>query len=81
MQRPYSQRNPKFIGDSQARLALKDKLRARLILEEATRLDGGATAEIYNNLGVIYHEAGDFAGAEIQFMKALARWLDMLARK
>jgi len=64
---------------SQARLALKDKLRARLILEEATRLDSGATAEIYNNLGVIYHEAGDFGGAELQFRKALARWPDMMA--
>ncbi|MEE2787817.1 MAG: tetratricopeptide repeat protein [Myxococcota bacterium] len=64
---------------SQARLALKDKLRARLILEEATRLESGATAEIYNNLGVIYHEAGDFSGAELQFRKALARWPDMIA--
>ena len=63
---------------SEARLALKDTLRARLILEEAARLPSGATAEIYNNLGVIYHEAGDFAGAELQFRKALARWPDMI---
>ena len=59
---------------------LKDKLRARLILEEATRLDGGATAEIYNNLGVIYHEAGDFAGAD-SVEKRLLGGLTCLRRK
>jgi len=60
-------------------LALDGKLNARLALEEAVGLPQGASAEVYNNLGVIYHVAGDFSGAEIQFRKALARWPDMLA--
>ncbi len=62
----------------EARLKLGEKIRARMIFEEATQLPFGATAEIYNNLGLIYHEAGDFGGAELQFRKALARWPDMI---
>ncbi|MCB9537832.1 MAG: tetratricopeptide repeat protein [Myxococcales bacterium] len=62
-----------------AQQALGEKLKARLALEAATELPGGATAEVYNNLGLMYHEAGDYPGAEAQFRKALARWPDMLA--
>ena len=57
---------------------MDEKLNARLVLEEAVSLPQGASAEVYNNLGVIYHVAGDFSGAEIQFRKALARWPDMV---
>lgn len=53
--------------------------RARLVLEKAIALPGGASAEAYNNLGLVYHGAGDYQGAEAQFRKALARWPDMLA--
>ncbi len=72
--------NPEILSRlALAQQALGEKLKARLALEAATELPGGATAEIYNNLGLMYHEAGDFAGAEAQFRKALARWPDMLA--
>ncbi|MCA9538070.1 MAG: tetratricopeptide repeat protein, partial [Myxococcales bacterium] len=64
-----------------AHAALGEQLKARFVLEEATALPGGATAEIYNNLGLIYHEAGDYIGAELQFRKALARWPDMLGAR
>ena len=63
----------------EAQLKLKEKIRARMIFEEATQLPYGATAEVYNNLGLIYHEAGDFSGAELQFRKALARWPEMIS--
>lgn len=63
----------------EAQLQLNEKIRARMIFEEATQLPYGATAEVYNNLGLIYHEAGDFSGAELQFRKALARWPEMIS--
>lgn len=72
--------NPEiFVRQATALRALKEDIKARVALEQATALPGGATAEAYNNLGLIYHEAGDFIGAETQFRKALARWPDMLA--
>lgn len=75
-----SPEDPEILGRlAVARMAMGEKLKARLALEEATRLPGGATAEIYNNLGLVYHEAGDFPGAEQQFLKALARWPSMMA--
>lgn len=64
-----------------AHQALGEDIKARMALEKATLLPGGASAEVYNNLGLIYHAAGDFAGAEAQFRKALARWPDMLAAR
>jgi tetratricopeptide (TPR) repeat protein len=71
--------NPEILWRmGEAQLRLGEKIRARMTFEEATQLPFGATAEIYNNLGLIYHEAGDFGGAELQFRKALARWPDML---
>ena len=48
-------------------LALDEKLNARLVLEEAVSLPQGASAEVYNNLGVIYHVAGDFSGLKYSF--------------
>ncbi len=63
---------------SLAHQALGEKLEARLALEDAVKLPGGGTAEIHNNLGIIYHIAGDFPGAEGQYRKALARWPTML---
>ncbi|MEE2757524.1 MAG: tetratricopeptide repeat protein [Myxococcota bacterium] len=62
-------------------LALQDKIDARLALEAAANLPQGGSAEVYNNLGLIYHEAGDYGNAEIQFRRALARWPDMLAAR
>ncbi|MCB9552599.1 MAG: tetratricopeptide repeat protein [Myxococcales bacterium] len=62
-----------------AHRALGEDQRARFALEEATALPGGATAEVHNNLGLIYHAAGDYPGAEAQFRRALARWPGMLA--
>jgi tetratricopeptide (TPR) repeat protein len=61
-----------------AHLKLGERPKARAALEKAIALPGGATAEIYNNLGLVYHEAGDFVGAEDLFRKALARWPAML---
>lgn len=62
-----------------AHRALGEDLKARFALEEATALPGGATAEVHNNLGLVYHAAGDHPGAEAQFRRALARWPGMLA--
>lgn len=62
-----------------AHQALGENLRARLVLEEAAALPGGATAEVHNNLGLAYHAAGDYQGAAEQFELALARWPDMIA--
>lgn len=62
-----------------AHQALGEKLRARLVLEEAAELPGGATPEVHNNLGLLYHAAGDYEGAANQFEKALAKWPDMIA--
>jgi tetratricopeptide (TPR) repeat protein len=62
-----------------AHQALGEKLRARLVLEEAAELPGGATPEVHNNLGLLYHAAGDYEGAASQFEKALAKWPDMIA--
>ena len=62
-----------------AHQALGENLRARMVLEEAAALPGGATAEVHNNLGLVYHAAGDYQGAAEQFEFALARWPDMIA--
>ena len=62
-----------------AHQALGEDLRARMVLEEAAALPGGATAEVHNNLGLVYHAAGDYQGAAEQFEQALARWPDMIA--
>ena len=59
--------------------ALNDDIKARVTLEAAVALAGGASAEIYNNLGVVYATAGDYIGAEEQFRMALARWPHMAA--
>lgn len=74
--------NPEiFFRKALAHEALDESIKARVALEEAARLPGGATAEIYNNLGLLYHAAGDYIGAETQFRKALARWPDMLSAR
>ncbi len=71
--------DPSLLGRmALAHLKLGERPKARAALEKAIALPGGATAEIYNNLGLVYHEAGDFAGAEDLFRKALARWPGML---
>lgn len=62
-----------------AHQALGEDLRARMVLEEAAALPGGATPEVHNNLGLIYHAAGDYVGAAEQFEKALAKWPDMIS--
>ncbi len=64
---------------ARAHLALDEKPRARLALEKAVALPGGASAEVYNDLGLLYHEAGDYAGAEGMFRQALARHPQFLA--
>ncbi|MGC6416621.1 MAG: tetratricopeptide repeat protein [Bradymonadia bacterium] len=64
------------LGKSHA--ALGKMIAARTALESASKLPQGASAEVYNDLGLIYHRAGDFAGAELQFRRALARWPDMV---
>jgi tetratricopeptide (TPR) repeat protein len=68
-----------YFGKAMAHLGLKDKIRARLALEKASGLPTGGSAETHNNLGVMYHEAGDFAGAESEYRKALARAPGFLA--
>jgi len=71
--------NPEILSRlALAHLGLKEELQARIALEAASELEGGATAEVYNNLGLLYHQAGDYPSAETQFRKALARWPDML---
>lgn len=62
-----------------AHQALGENLRARMVLEEAVALPGGANPEVHNNLGLIYHAAGDYEGAAEHFEKALAKWPDMIA--
>ena len=64
------------LGKSHA--ALGKMIAARTEPESASKLPQGASAEVYNDLGLIYHRAGDFAGAELQFRRALARWPDMV---
>ena len=59
--------------------ALDEKPKARAALEAAVKLNGGGSAETYNDLGVMYHEAGDFVGAESMFVEALKRWPTMVA--
>lgn len=59
--------------------AMKEDIKAQVALERAVRHDGGAGPEAHNNLGLIYARAGDFAGAEDQYRKALNRWPDMLS--
>lgn len=68
-----------YFGKAMAHLGLKDKIRARLALEKASGLPTGGSAETHNNLGVMYHEAGDFAGAESEYRKALSRSPGFLA--
>ncbi len=58
--------------------ALGEHLKARLILEEAVNAPAGGTAEIHNQLGLIYHIAGDYIGASDQFQKALSLWPTMI---
>ena len=71
--------NPEILSRlALAHLGLDEELPARFALEAASQLEGGATAEVYNNLGLLYHKAGDYPSAETQFRKALARWPDML---
>ena len=62
-----------FAKIARSHLALDEKPQARQRLEKAIALPGGASAEVYNDLGLIYHEAGDFAGAEAMFRQALSR--------
>jgi tetratricopeptide (TPR) repeat protein len=57
---------------------MNEPRRARAALEAAVARPGGGSAEAYNNLGLIYHDAGDFTGAEAQFRKAIARWPEMV---
>ncbi len=72
--------NPEIITRAAlAHAALGESIKARLALEEAANLPGGGSAETHNNLGLIYHAAGDYEGAAAQFEKALARWPGMLA--
>ena len=64
---------------ARAYMAMDEKPHARAALEKAVALPGGASAEVYNDLGLLYHEAGDFAGAEQMFRQALSRWPDFPA--
>lgn len=64
---------------ARSHVALNEKPQARLQLEKAVALPGGASAEVYNDLGLIYHEAGDFAGAEGMFRQSLSRHPQFLA--
>jgi tetratricopeptide (TPR) repeat protein len=57
---------------------LGETLKARLILEETVGAKSGATAEIHNQLGLIYHQAGDYIGATDQFQRALSLWPNMV---
>ena len=76
------EQNPEILSRiALAHLGLGEELQARIALEAAAQLDGGATAEVYNNLGLLYHQAGDYTSAELQFRKALARWPDMLSAR
>jgi tetratricopeptide (TPR) repeat protein len=63
---------------ARSHLAMDEKPEARVALEAAVKVPGGGSAEAYNDLGLIYHEAGDYAGAEEMFRKALSRWPDMV---
>jgi len=63
---------------AEAHMGLDEELKARLALEEAVKLPGGGTAEAHNRLGLLYHQAGDYPGAERQFRLALSKWPDML---
>jgi len=76
------EQNPEILSRlALAHLGLDEELQARFALEAASQLEGGATAEVYNNLGLLYHQAGDYPSAETQFRKALARWPDMLSAR
>lgn len=68
-----------FAKLARAYVALDEKPKARAVLEKAVALPGGASAEVYNDLGLIFHEAGDFAGAEGMFRQALSRHPQFLA--
>ncbi|MCA9526036.1 MAG: tetratricopeptide repeat protein [Myxococcales bacterium] len=73
-------RNPEIMTRAAlAHEALGESIKARLALEEAVGLPGGGSAEAHNNLGLIYHAAGDYEGAGDHFQKALERAPEMLA--
>ncbi|MCA9543553.1 MAG: tetratricopeptide repeat protein [Myxococcales bacterium] len=78
--KPLQPQNPEvLVLQAIAHDRLGEDRRARAALEQAISLPGGGSAEAHNNLGLLYHEAGDFTGAEEQFRKALLRWPDMLS--
>lgn len=58
---------------AQAYQSLDEPRRARVVLEAQIASEGGGSAEVHNNLGLLYHEAGDFQGAEAQFREALRK--------
>jgi len=68
-----------LVKQARSHLAMDEKPQARVALEAAVQVAGGGSAEAYNDLGLVYHEAGDFAGAEDMFRKALARWPEMVS--
>ncbi|MEZ4473152.1 MAG: tetratricopeptide repeat protein [bacterium] len=72
--------NPEILTRAaHAHEALGEGIKARLALEEAVGLPGGGSAEAHNNLGLIYHAAGDYEGAGEHFRKALERAPELLA--
>jgi len=58
--------------------ALDEPLKARFTLEAAVQLPEGSSAEIHNQLGLIYLKAGDFPSAEERFKSALRLWPQMV---
>jgi len=68
-----------LVKQARSHLAMNENPQARAALEAAAQVPGGGSAEAYNDLGLVYHEAGDFAGAEEMFRKALSRWPEMVS--
>ena len=67
-------------GEASARLAesliaLKQPQRAQEILETAVGV--GGSAELHNQLGIVYYRAGNYSGAAAQFRAALSYWPGM----
>ena len=58
--------------------ALNESVLARLALEEAVKQPGGSSAEIHNQLGLLYHKTGDYPSAAQQFTIALSLWPQMI---
>jgi len=58
--------------------ALEEPLKARFTLEAAVQLPEGSSAEIHNQLGLIYLKAGDYPSAEERFKSALRLWPQMV---